>query len=626
MTTEADRHMDRRTAIWTWDLASGRVQWSEALCSIVGSTAEALGSNFDALIERVHPDDRASLSNGLRAVCDGGTFQAPVQLRRLDGGERQLEVFGERLGSVVVACFAQLSPESDPDAAAAAARITTMFESAPCGMVLVDSEHRIELVNRRLADLAGYPRRELVGQTIDLLVPDSVRAHHHVHRKQFAAANRTRPMGTEITVELRRADGEVIPVEVGLSPVAGSGSLIATVVDIRGRLHAEAERRTLETQAQRAAHLEAIGKLAGGIAHDFNNLIQVILMASEMAREAVPVGSEAAEDFDDIVGAARRGRELTRRLLAFGRRQQLEPRRIDVGAIVDGVERLLRRVIGEDVDIACLRRGESGTVHADPVQLERVILNLAVNARDAMPDGGRLEFATCCVDLEVRRDDGYEPIPPGAYVVMSVRDSGIGIAADVAPHIFEPFFSTRTQEGGTGLGLSTVYGVVKQSGGYVDVRTRLGQGTLVEVWLPRLLDAPDLVGEPSGASADTAVECSRLSVLLVEDAGPVRRGIARMLEGAGHQVAHVATAEEALSRLRDGARPDVLLTDVVLTGISGLELARRTCANQPGLPMLLMTGYGASASDFDDMPCIKLLQKPFDRAALLAAINGLFAR
>jgi signal transduction histidine kinase/ActR/RegA family two-component response regulator len=353
------------------------------------------------------------------------------------------------------------------------------------------------------------------------------------------------------------------------------------------------ERTQLEAQLHQAQKMEAVGQLAGGIAHDFNNLLTVITGRSELALDGLPEDNLLRHDIALIQSTAERAAALTRQLLVFSRRQVTELKVLDLNAVVSGLAPMVRRVIGEDIDFATVADPNLGRVKADPAQVEQIIMNLAVNARDAMPAGGRLTIETANVELDAAYARTHVEVTPGRYVLLSVSDTGHGMTAEVQARMFEPFFTTKEQGKGTGLGLATVHGIVKQSGGHIWVYSEPGNGTTFKVYFPRVDD----VAEPVTAGAKSpAIARGSETILLVEDEEQVRALARQTLEASGYQVIAAATPAEALARASDGARPiDLLLTDVVMPEMSGAELAQKLTREHEQLRVLYMSGYTGNA-------------------------------
>ena len=395
----------------------------------------------------------------------------------------------------------------------------------------------------------------------------------------------------------------------------GSVRLAGTVQDIT-------EYKRLEDQLRQSQRMEAVGRLAGGVAHDFNNLLTIISGYSELLAAQLDPDSPMRKDVEEIIHAGERAASLTRQLLAFSRRQILQLRVFGLNAVVADLDKMLRRLIGEDVDLLTVLDPGLGTVKADPTQIEQVIMNLAVNARDAMPRGGRLLIQTGNVHLDENYVRDHAEVQPGSYVMLAVTDNGIGMTAGTMSHIFEPFFTTKARDKGTGLGLSTVYGIVKQSGGSIFVYSEPGRGTTFKIYLPRV-DEHAVVphaaeGRPLSRGAET--------VLVVEDEAGVRDLIRAILEGHGYHVLDADSGPEALEIVRRRAAPvHLMITDVVMPGMSGGELAEMAHAIAPDMKVLFISGYTDEAVVQHGVlhAGIPFLQKPFTRHALAAKIREL---
>ncbi len=383
------------------------------------------------------------------------------------------------------------------------------------------------------------------------------------------------------------------------------------------------ERRVLEEQLRQAQKLEAVGRLAGGIAHDFNNILTAILGTSDLMLDDLPPEHPVREDVQEVRKAALRAAELTRQLLAYSRRQVLAPNRIDLNAVVAGVEPMLRRLIGADVELVTALAGDLPAVKADPGQIEQVVLNLVVNARDAMPQGGQVRIATAVVDLAPASPERPAALAPGRYVQLAVTDSGVGMGPEIRAHLFEPFFTTKEIGKGTGLGLATVYGIVDQSGGTITVDTAPGRGTTMRILLPPAAASP-AEGRPVGAPAGPGNAAGQ-TILLVEDEDAVRALARRALEGAGYRVLTAANGAEALAVAADHpVAPGLLLTDLVMPGMSGREVARQVTERWPDLAVLYMSGYSDDVALRQDLDQ-PLLRKPFDIDTLLRHVGQALA-
>jgi nitrogen-specific signal transduction histidine kinase/ActR/RegA family two-component response regulator len=395
---------------------------------------------------------------------------------------------------------------------------------------------------------------------------------------------------------------------------------------IEGIVEDVTERRMLEQQLRQSQKMEAVGRLAGGVAHDFNNLLTVIRGYTEILLGDLPTGDPRGSELEEIMKASDRAGALTRQLLAFSRQQVLAPKVLNLNTIVLNMHNLLRRLLGEDVDLQTVLDPELGHVKADPSQIEQVLMNLAVNARDAMPMGGRLTVETANVDLAENWGRDIINAKPGPYVMIAMSDSGAGMDEATKARVFEPFFTTKEQGKGTGLGLSTAYGIVKQSDGYISVYSEVGIGSTFKVYLPRMNSQRDpAVSQLSTAATDRGTE----TVLLVEDEEGVRKLVLGILQRQGYQVLEATSGEEALEMVHEhNGKIDLLLSDVVLVGMSGRELSERMRIQMPTLKVIYMSGYTDDAIVRHGVltESADFLQKPFSSDNLLRKVRGVLEK
>jgi PAS domain S-box-containing protein len=631
------------------------------------------------------------------------------------------------------------------------------LEIVPDAIMAVDSEGNILQVNPQAEALFGYTRDELLGQKIEMLVPERSRKQHHQNRNEFAQQPRIRRMGAGLELYGRRRNGSEFPVEIALSPVeTDQGTVVLSAVrDITDRKEVEAalrkaheelslrsnrqlweyrsrlasiidssedaiigkdldgivttwnkgaeriygytgeeivgksisllapkerpdeipgilrqiakgesvehfetlrltkdgrrltmsisvspmrdtsgavvgasviarnitEQKRAEDQLRQAQKMEAVGRLAGGVAHDFNNVLGIITACTELLQGRLE--PTAAEYVENIRTAAQRGASLTRQLLAFSRRQATQPTIFDLNDRLHEIAKLLRPLMGDDVELVIQRRSSSAIVETDPSQLDQIVLNLAVNARDAMPRGGKLILETATADFDEHFVRQHPQVTPGKYVLLAVSDTGMGMDEETVSRIFEPFFTTKEAGKGTGLGLATVYGIVRQSAGYIWVYSEPGRGTTFKIYLPSSehkigLQPPTEVEAVLPSRAGT-------TILLVEDDDTMRSLTRKMLEEHGYTVIEAHGGNAALERAnQDHVHIDLMLTDVVMRGMSGPELGLRLGQAHPNVKIVYMSGYTGELINQHDalQPGISLLEKPFTRNALLQVLNA----
>jgi PAS domain S-box-containing protein len=400
-------------------------------------------------------------------------------------------------------------------------------------------------------------------------------------------------------------------------------AIVVTYHDVTDRKRAEAALRELEERHRQAQKMEAIGRLASGVAHDFNNLLTAILGSTDLLLEELPADHPGRLEANETRKAALRAADLTRQLLAFGRQQVLTPQVLDLNEVVTNVDKMLRRVIREDVELRIVQAPAIGAVRADPGQLEQVLLNLAVNARDAMPRGGRLTIETANAELDDTYAAEHAVVVPGRYVMFAVSDTGTGMDAETQARVFEPFFTTKEKGKGTGLGLATVYGIVKQSGGYIWVYSEPGQGTSMKVYLPRVEAPIEPISPPPQPSGSLR---GSETILVVEDQDEVRKLTRRMLEARGYRVLVAASGADALrlsGAVQAAEQIDLLLTDVIMPGMSGREVALLLGPAHPHMRVLFVSGYTDESIVHEGIlePGIAFLQKPFTAEALARKVR-----
>ena len=483
-------------------------------------------------------------------------------------------------------------------------RYRFVTENIADAVFLLELDGRIALGNHRAETITGYAQAELVGRAFFSLLPEAGAREARARLSDVRAGVKVSPF---FEVELIQKDGARVLIEVHVTSVLKDGQPVARL----GVARDITERRYLEDQLRQAQKMEGIGRLAAGVAHDFNNLLTAIGGRCYLVLNALTSENPIRREIEIIQDAAERAAKLTHQLLAFSRKQILDPCVLDLNATVTGIEPLLRRMIREDIEIATALDSAAGRVKADAGQIEQVLLNLAVNASDAMPNGGWLTLATSNVTLDEAYARTHAEVEPGPYVMLSVSDTGHGMTAEVQAHIFEPFFTTKEVGKGTGLGLATVYGIAKQSGGHITVYSEPGHGAVFKLYLPRVEEAP---GTAEPARPTEITRRGSETVLLVEDDEPLRTLAREILSIQGYTVLDATSPSEAL-RLAD-AHPGpihLLLTDVVMPQMNGRQVADHLLAARPGLKVLFMSGYTDAAIVEHGVlePGTHFLQKPF---------------
>ncbi|WP_018989163.1 PAS domain S-box protein [Aromatoleum toluclasticum] len=521
-----------------------------------------------------------------------------------------------------------------------------LIETAPDAIVVVDNGGRILLVNAQTERLFGYAREELVGQSIEVLVPQQLRGTHVGKRDAYIGKPSVRPMGTGLDLAGQRKDGSQVPIEISLSPLGNGDNVLvsAAIRDISERraaqealrlAHDELELRVRErtaeleqanralqsemadrAAAERALHqaqkMEAVGQLTGGIAHDFNNLLTVVMGNLQLLARRVQNDPTAVELIKGATDAAWRGAELNRRLLAFSRKQRLAPVPLDLNDLIAGMTSLLRRSLGEHINIKFHPATDLPPALADVTQLESALLNLAVNARDAMPDGGTLTIESDAVSLDEHYAALENDVKPGAYVMLAVSDTGCGMPSEVLQRAFDPFFTTKETGKGSGLGLAMVYGFVKQSGGHVKIYSEPGTGTTVKLFLPIVTRPAGTLPTDAPAPRPDASGCE--TILVVEDEDDVRELVCRVLGGLGYRMLQAPEGRTALALLSQHPGIDLLLTDVILSGgMNGPEIARQARQLRPDLKLLYTSGYtGNALLELEAIPGeFRMISKPY---------------
>ncbi len=521
--------------------------------------------------------------------------------------------------SVIVAYRLRIVLQAAAQDRAARDRLATVLDTSDEAIVIESLDGTIQDWNNGAQRMYGYPRQEAIGQHISLVMPsaeasalpgllDRVAQGEHIG---YYEAQRV------------AKDGTVLEVSINLVPVRDSNGRVvaasAIARDITARKHAEALAHQLQQRSAQNERLESLGQLAGGVAHDFNNMLAVILNYTEFLTETVGSNPDATADLDRIRGAAQRSQALVRQLLVFARREPTRIEDLDLTTLIIAARDLLVRSIGENIELITKTPAQPLHVRADRGQIEQVLLNLVLNARDAMPDGGTLVIEAAPTDIDTDQRDLQLPLPPGRYACLLVSDTGTGMSSDVAARVFEPFFTTKPKDKGVGLGLATAYGVITDADGAIQVYTEPGVGTTMRVYLPAI-DQP--AATPTTPTNEQPPHGHGQRVLVVEDEDAVRDMVTRILQHHGYTVLAADRGPIALDLVGDHP-PDLLLTDVIMPEMSGRDLAHRMRQHHPHLPVIFMSGYsdGILTAQHILQADTPLIQKPFTAGELLHTIH-----
>ena len=496
-----------------------------------------------------------------------------------------------------------------------------LFDEAPVGYFECDSQGRITNVNRTELEMLGYTSEEMIGQPPWKFVVEEEEARNTI----LAGLAGTLPPARSLERTYRRKDGATFPVLVENRVLRDSeGRIIgmrSTIQDITERKKAEQEIAALQEQFRQSQRMEAIGQLAGGIAHDFNNILTIIKGYSQLSLSELKGNDPLRENIEEIQKASERAANLTHQLLAFSRRQIMDVKVLDVNTVLRDLDKMLHRIIGEDIELIRLLAEDLGRVKVDPGQIEQVIMNLAVNARDAMPKGGKLTIETANVELDGKYALKHIAVKPGHYVMLSMSDTGCGMTPEVKDRVFEPFFTTKEKGKGTGLGLSTVYGIVKQSEGNIWVYSEPGRGTTFKIYLPRVDEPPELWKEKE---VKEEITTGRETVLIVEDDESVRKMAVLVLEKKGYKVLEAKDGNEALLLCKARKEPiHLILTDVVMPGMSGRQLVDQLRQVHQDIKSLYMSGYTDNTIVHHGVleKGINYIQKPFTPESLVRKVR-----
>jgi PAS domain S-box-containing protein len=622
-TDERYRFVARATndVIWDWEIKTNVLIWNDSVEHVFGHKQNTISPEIQWWYDHIHPEDRERVTGGIGGILESGgtSWKDQYRYRRGDGTYANVMHRGyvarDPAGAAVRVIGAMTDVTERSRSEAAIRFQAQLLNAVQQAVVATDPEGIVIFWNAFAENLYGWSSEEAVGKPIQELTPSPFLREHGGEIGQRGAA------GESWTGEylVQGKSGKAFPALLTTAPVRDERGTVIGYVRVSIDL---TERRNLEEQFRQSQKMDAVGRLAGGIAHDFNNLLTVIRLNTEIIMEGFDPTDPRSEDVKQIRSAAERASSLTRQLLAFSRKQILQPRVLDMNSVVATVEPMLRRLIGEDITIASSAAAR-GYVVADPGQLEQILVNLVVNARDAMPQGGTINIETQNIDLDETYTSEHAPVVPGRYVMLSVGDNGIGMSRDTKEHAFDPFFTTKEAGKGTGLGLATVYGIVKQSGGYVWIYSEPGLGTTLKLYFPEVSAAAAFQpAEYKPTSKETARGSE--TILLVEDEDAVRGLTSRILQKQGYRVIAASHGREAMDiATKEEGHIDLVLTDIVMPGMNGRGLVERLAGIRPRIKSLYMSGY----TDDDIIrrgfiePSKSFLQKPFTSEALLQTVR-----
>ena len=613
--------LDPEGRVQSWNDGAGLVTGHRA-AEIVGQRLACLYAPEDVAAGRPGRHLESAARDGRHEAVghcvrrDGSRFRANLVITAISGEDGRLCGFGAILRDV----SARLEAEDQAKAEATRLRrlIDTVLDTVVDGLVIINRRGVIQSYNKACVSLFGYSVEEVLGRNVKILMPEPYHSEHDGYIAAHIETGVARIIGAGREVVGRRKDGSTFPMElaVGELPQGGEQAFVGIIHDLTERREAEKQR----DQLRQAQKMEAVGQLTGGLAHDFNNLLAIIVGNLDLLREIRHDDLVTEELVRDALESALRGADLTRRLLAFARRQPLQPERADINEVIGAIVRLLTRTLGEDIAIELALSPTVWPVQIDRGQFEAAIANLATNARDAMPRGGTLLIDTRNGQIDAAAAAEHGELAPGEYVIIEVSDTGCGMPPEIFARIFEPFFTTKEQGKGTGLGLSMVFGFMKQSGGHITVHSEPGRGTTFRLFLPRFEAAANGKSE---RGVTPAWRGGSETILVVEDNAGLRRIVVRQLNEAGYHVLQAPDAAEAME-LIEGPEPiHLLLSDVVMPGeMDGRDLARASLRRRPLIKVLLTSGFpGARLGPDAGSPGARLLIKPYRKEELLRTVR-----
>ena len=601
----------------------GRIlYWTTGCQRLYGwSRDEALGKILSELLKTRYPLPREEIIKQLR---ERGSWQGELVQQKKDGSLVSVASLWVARATADKGISSVLQMNSDitelkrtqAELMAREAHLRSILDTVPEAMIVIDEGGVVTSFSAAAAQLFGYGPEEVIGQNVKMLMPAPYREEHEGYIDRYLKTGEARIIGYGRVVKGLTKGGEVFPMELAVGEAQASGQRIFT-----GFIRDLTTRQKMEEELRQSQKMEAIGQLTGGVAHDFNNLLTVITGNLEMLEPNLNSARDR-EMLREAQDAVQDGAKLTAQLLAFGRRQPLNPAPNDVGPLVSNFAELLRRTLGESIELRITTTGSAHLAVVDATQLQNALLNLAINSRDAMPRGGRLTIDISHARLDADYAQMYPEVRTGRYVLISVTDTGEGMSEDVRRRAFEPFFSTKPTGAGTGLGLSMVYGFVKQSGGNIQLYSELGQGTSIRIFLPLAEGAQNAAGSTAGRAEIDAMTGGSEAILVVEDDPRLRRVVCSRLRGLGYQVFEADSGSNAIAVLTAHPEIAMIFTDFVMPGgMNGADLAEAAIARKPNIKILFTSGYAEPALARRKLLAGAWLKKPYTAAELAEIVR-----
>ncbi len=611
-----------RMGMWDWDIQTGRVVWSSGHEALWGYAPGTFPGTYEGYESRLHPDDvEGARRAGQKALDEHTNYEHEYRVRRPDGTERWIAARGQatygpdgrptRMTGVAMDITERKRVEESQ------ARLATAVEQSAETIVITDTDGKILYANPAFEKISGYTRAEALGQNSRIL--KSGQHDAEFYRRMWEVLGRGETWSGHITN--RRKDGKLYDEEASISPIRDAAGKIVSYMAVKRDVTRELQ---LEAQFHQAQKMEAVGQLAGGVAHDFNNILGVIIGYGELITEDLEPDSPLRTYAEEIRQAAERAKGLTQQLLLFSRKQNVQLVVLDLNETVKNLEKMLRRLIGENVEMALVPGSEIGRIKADTGYVGQVLMNLTVNARDAMPHGGKLTIATRNATLDENYTRTHQGVLPGDYVMLAVSDTGTGMTPEVKARIFEALFTTKPAGKGTGLGLATCHSIVQQSGGHIEVDTEVGKGTTFKIYFPRV----DKPVEAAAAKDQTGpVPRGTETLLIVEDEAPVRHLAWKVLETLGYTVLRASNGQDGLNLARDhkGSPIRLVVTDVIMPRMGGKVMADWLKTIYPDLKVLFTSGYTDDALAQQGVlePGVAFLPKPYAPAVLARKVRAM---